>query len=302
MNNSSFPFLKIFLLVLFIINFFSSSIIAPPGPPSTPTELLISTNLTFIPADNITICNITVIPIDSFGNEVDALINVISSLNGSYLLDMNGNWILQPKRVICQTVNHKINISFKSRSEGIANITIMAGSCINYTEIEVISPIIFSINYTLKQGWNLISFPTINFEFAEDFLQSCDAIDVIAKWDAENQTYIVHPREGPNNFKIENGEGYFVYAIDNVSYKVEGYLFPNTTIYLSKGWNIIGWKGGNITAEEMFDLLPDCDCIVKWDNVNQQWIIHPREGPNNFVIERGEGIFIHLNKESILNL
>jgi len=66
--------------------------------------------------------------------------------------------------------------------------------------------------FTLKTGYNLISLPRSkeSITTAEELAQDVPNCVAVWKWDASAQSWVGHPKGGPNNFAVEVGAAYLI--------------------------------------------------------------------------------------------
>ncbi|OYT29235.1 MAG: hypothetical protein B6U94_07800, partial [Thermofilum sp. ex4484_79] len=157
----------------------------------------------------------------------------------------------------------------------------------------------------LYPGWNLVSLPLDtgsnidSYILANMFDGKCR---YVSRWDPVQQKFITYiPGVSPSEyvFNISIGTGYFVYVSDSVSSSINGTTVTSIDIRLVRGWNIIGWPLGNLTASELANIIGDkTRYISKWDPVNDRFItyipgISPKE--YDFEVRPGEGYFIYVD-------
>lgn len=73
----------------------------------------------------------------------------------------------------------------------------------------------------------------------------------------------------------------------------------NVTIY--QNWNSIGWYHDYpTTAESLGDNITGCTLILLFEEETQTFLTHIVGTPwENFVIERGDGLFLYATEESV---
>ena len=273
--------------------------------------------------------NITVDPVEAIaGIQFDILFNsslltankvTYGGIFGSNYFFLNGsinNENGSIKRIACimvPTNNGTMNagnvavIEFTAIKDGWSNINltnVLIGAPDGYavpitiqnTSIEIL----YKYSIYLSKGWNLITIPVKNNFTAETLGQCIGTCDTIAAWNATLQQYVVHPiGTGINDFEIEDGIAYFIHVTDNVTFNITGELLQNVTVSIKPGWNMIGWIGNSINAEQFASEIIGCDTVVKWETTTQQFIPHPVGTMiQNFEISRGMGLFIHASQES----
>ncbi len=161
-------------------------------------------------------------------------------------------------------------------------------------------------NITLKAGWNLITIPFKNNWTAKTLGENITNCSIIAKWNAtmqQFQSYLVGISPDIFDFEIEDGKGYFVYVLNNTLLHIEGIEISNVSVPLHIGWNLIGWfKNETTTASSLGQNITNCSIISKWNASLQQYesyLVGTSPTKFDFKIERGMGIFIYTNEESI---
>ncbi len=156
--------------------------------------------------------------------------------------------------------------------------------------------------FTLRQGWNLITIPVQHTYTAETLGHAIPLCDTIVMWDVVNQSYLAHPvGTAVHDFVIQDGIGYFVHVTGDTTFSVTGVLIENISIAIQPGWNLIGWANIiNATAETIGESIINCDTVLGWDVIAQEYVGHPMGTPiHNFNVAMGQGLFIHANSESI---
>ncbi len=160
----------------------------------------------------------------------------------------------------------------------------------------------FEQSFNFFMGWNLITIPLSLGWTAATLGGTIDQCTVVCRFNASTQAYITHVVGIPyNEFLIQDGVGYFVYVTTNSSLNVTGYPLESVSVPIKTAWNLIGWYheyattagslGGNIT---------NCTVVCNFNASTQSYTTHVVGIPyNDFVVERGEGLFIYTNEESI---
>ncbi len=164
---------------------------------------------------------------------------------------------------------------------------------------------VITVQYSSKplyKGWNLITIPLSLGWTAATLGNTIDHCTVVCRFNASTQTYTTHVVGIPyNEFPIQDGVGYFVYVTTNSSLNVTGYPLESVSVPIKTAWNLIGWYheyattagslGGNIT---------NCTVVCNFNASTQSYTTHVVGIPyNDFVVERGEGLFIYTTVESI---
>ena len=184
------------------------------------------------------------------------------------------------------------------------------------TPAEAILCVKYIHNYTLYNGWNMLTIPVLNESIrnAEElgqFLnqQGCN-VTVIVKFDASKQEYVsrVIGIVG-ENFTITPGEGYWIFAKLNEgeqkNFSIEGCLIEKINISLYVGYNLIGWANiENTTAKQLGEKenISNCTKVGRWRAWNQTWAPEYIIGypPGNFNISIGDAVFIFRKEGGII--
>jgi len=155
---------------------------------------------------------------------------------------------------------------------------------------------------SLSDGWNLITIPSNHTWTAETLGQNITGCTVVTRLDCNTQTFTTHVVGAPwDDFPIENGIGYYVYTIGNTNFTVTGELMYSVVNTLYPGWNMLGWfHPFNTTAEKLGRLIENCSVVIIFETKNQTFYTHVVGTPHdNFIIERGMGLFIYTTEASI---
>ena len=160
----------------------------------------------------------------------------------------------------------------------------------------------YQVTYHLKAGWNLITIPIEHTYTAESLGQAITNCDTIAEWNVTNQDYETHPVGAPglNNFAIQDGYAYFVHVTTDTTFIVNGTPITPPTVDLQPGWNMIGYTTWQTTtAENIGNSIENCDTIMQWNPITQQYVGHPIGTPvHDFTVNTGHGLFIHVTQQS----
>jgi len=161
------------------------------------------------------------------------------------------------------------------------------------------------INFSLLNGYNLITIPFINAscDTAAHLSSEIPYCTHVYDWVGANQTYDTFiTGVGGVNFDIQMGKAYLIAISHNTSWNVSGTLGTswNVTLYNytgpGTGYNYIGWlQPTNILAEDLGNMLTNCDVVMRMDTLNDSWETHSMgTGSNNFLITRGMGVNVRL--------
>lgn len=164
-------------------------------------------------------------------------------------------------------------------------------------------------NLDFKPGWNLFSFCS---ELTEtDLLTVFSEINgkyrYIMQWDKTTQAFDIYsPRSLVKPFSdLDDNESYFIYMLEPYSFKPEGIEAGAESRLLVEGWSTPSYPYRFPTLIEtmILSIKPDLRYIMKWNTNNQAFDIYsPRALIQPFYdIKMGEGQFIYMIKENILN-
>ena len=178
------------------------------------------------------------------------------------------------------------------------------------TKTQEIPPGVEAITLSFKTGYNLFSIPPFELLYDDNFnpIQYVDAKMVldkagvdseIYKWIDENQQWgnsCKYDLRDVDNFNLEIGKGYFLYAPNEVEYTVRGNygIYQSTSISLDfyAGYNLVSPyipQNSLSSLDILIDMNDDQIQIYKFDKDSQSWV----SGELGFNIEIGEGYFIY---------
>jgi hypothetical protein len=157
--------------------------------------------------------------------------------------------------------------------------------------------------YPLYEGWNVITVPVDGDYTAESLGKNISGCTVIIGFNGSDQTFTSHVVGTPHdNFPLTVGNGYFIYMSKNTTCTVEGIMVDTISLPLYTGWNLIGWYQGTTTdANTLGQVIPGTTVITMFDAESQQFISHvitKGEPWDNFIIERGMGLFLYTTQDS----
>ena len=124
-------------------------------------------------------------------------------------------------------------------------------------------PTVWSV---LHKGWNMWSIPVkVDGLTAMSLLNLVGGAGRIVTWLDETtglqHSYIAGWTSG--DFPILQGEGYYVYATQDVSFKLVGDRFGTTSVALQKGWNLIGYNSlHGVKASELLGMVTGCNARI----------------------------------------
>lgn len=165
------------------------------------------------------------------------------------------------------------------------------------TEIATANPGNISFQFSLNEGWNLITIPVENNYLASDLAENISGCSMISWFDAEFQilrTYIVGVPA--YDFPIQDGFGLFVLLENDTEFTVEGEELTGITIDLVEGFNLLGWyESSSNTASSIFNSIAGCINVSVFDAVNQVDKSYRSPSDPDFVISRGMGYWVEIN-------
>jgi hypothetical protein len=165
-------------------------------------------------------------------------------------------------------------------------------------------PIMIDINNSCIPfliGWNLITIPDENNWFASDLANNITNCLSVSGWNASLQTYETYiPGVPPSDFKIQDGCGYFVDVNQTSLLDVNGSNISDFNVSLLIGWNLIGWYHEyNTTASSIAENITGCLSVSCWNASVQTYDTYIAGVlPSDFVIGRGMGLFVDVDKSS----
>lgn len=183
-------------------------------------------------------------------------------------------------------------------------------------------------DYSLKQGFNFVSFPFLisNSESrtAASLLKTLnevygDALYSISKfngnWKVVGQNAVLYDN---NDFQLLPGQGYVIKASRNVDISIVGQPVQlesdtdNAPILFNAGWNLVGLYGSNVksyTAESLIDGINNyeeidftTDNVSKWDSSVQKYEGLQKEFENGVPMVYGFDFPIELQKAYFIKI
>ena len=158
---------------------------------------------------------------------------------------------------------------------------------------------LFTVSF--YQNWNLLTIPFEHTWTAETLGENITGCMVVVMFNESSQTFLTHVVGIPyDDFPILDGVGYFVYLTEDNYLNASGLpvLEVNVTIY--KKWNLVGWYHNYpTTAESLGQNISGCSVFIMFNAITQTFLTHVVGTPHdNFIIERGMGLFIYTDEAS----
>ncbi|HEC76796.1 MAG TPA: hypothetical protein ENI33_06020 [Thermoplasmatales archaeon] len=158
---------------------------------------------------------------------------------------------------------------------------------------------VFSHEYSLQKGWNLITLPIKTGYNASLLYKDIRKCLIILKWNSSKQNFELYVPSSPYDFEIENGHGYLIAVENNTKFTLTGISVGNVSIPLYIGWNMLGWfKENEITASSIYENITGCQIVLKWNNSKDDFDLYV-PGLSDFIIKRGDGFLVAVSEESI---
>ena len=206
-----------------------------------------------------------------------------------------------------------------SLGDGSANVTTQNASCTYYapgshtvvltvedstgassstSKVITVSPATFTVN--LKRGWNLVSFPVVNYTIKASSLGAFGATDVAAfnaSFQSYDEYYNMSFSTSAYDFTLRPDLGYFIKCDRDSSFDVVGSAPVGRSVSLCHGWNLAGWcTYDHSTASSIVALLPNGQTVARFDASGQSFDVFA-EGLStpiyDFGMQPGEGYFIN---------
>jgi hypothetical protein len=154
------------------------------------------------------------------------------------------------------------------------------GKAILGTRLVILTTSDTACNITLKEGWNLVSFPCISTQLDRDLflmnftlssIRAYDASDTVDPWKSYNPSlpsYVVQDLD-----TISKSKGYWMHSYNDTIFYRNGSLTKPTFISLKKGWNLIGMP--NVTTINTYDafvsIIPYFDYVFLYNASDDDW-------------------------------
>ena len=182
-------------------------------------------------------------------------------------------------------------------TSNIANVNIaVINSDMIYTEI------------LLETGWNQITIPVENtlYSMASSLSDNITGCLQVSYWNntiVQYQSWLVGISDPVDDYPILSGRSYFVSLNMNSILQISGFPISSVSVPLGAGWNMIGWfNESSTTASSLGDNITGCLQVSYWNNTMgqyQSWLVGISDPTDDYVINRGMGVFVSVNMASI---
>jgi hypothetical protein len=201
-------------------------------------------------------------------------------------------------------VKERVNGSYYEALNGTDGLEVIEGQLWWYSDVRhvTVDPGTLTHDFSVKEGWNLITLPIDSSWTAEDLGSNITDCTLVARFNATSQEFFTHIVGIPwDDFPIEKGVGYFVYVTSTNMESTTGAPFTSVSVPIYPGWNLIGWPyRSNTTAETLGDSLTDCTMVIMFNDTTKEFATHVVGTPyNDFSIHRGMGLFVFTTGASI---
>jgi hypothetical protein len=139
-----------------------------------------------------------------------------------------------------------------------------------------------------------IAFANSGITDAESLVQAILNCTCVWQWDATLQNWVGHPKGGPNNFALIDGNAYLVACTAAGSFDANG-PWAAAAFALKARYNLItlpSTKSALTTAEQLARDIPNCTGVWRWSVAAQNWVSHPKGGPNDFGVAVGDVLLV----------
>jgi hypothetical protein len=189
----------------------------------------------------------------------------------------------------------------------------MEGNVLSYSSAPA-KRVVYTIN--LSKGYNIISLPVLNGSFTASSLLTAigSAAQSIFMFNATSQIWVSYDKNLVDfgipqpDFPIFKDVGYFVYVSQDSSFTVSGIdNFFNRSIWLSRGYNLVGWT--SLASSNVTTAFMNFNCVESVSMFNatvQRYISYDRKVAEfgipqpDFKVVPGQGYFVFANKEESL--
>lgn len=106
------------------------------------------------------------------------------------------------------------------------------------------------------------------------------------------------------DFELEAGVGYILASPEYEGpVTLSGVPIENATVTLEKGWNLLGYiKDEPATLESIYNSIPHCNIVLKWDYSKEDFILYVPGVPSEFgdvEVNKGEAFLVAVTQESV---
>ncbi|MCK4445188.1 MAG: hypothetical protein KAW09_11630, partial [Thermoplasmata archaeon] len=152
----------------------------------------------------------------------------------------------------------------------------------------------------LEKGWNLISLPLKPFDTnISEVLRSIDGIYDMIRFYDPNETadpwksyYSFKPSVFNDLSSINRRMGFWIHVLNSTVLEVNGTHYRSTEIYLSTGWNLIGYPSlKDQKVEEVFAGIPLLE-IEGYDNGTEPYLLQHID--NSTYMTPGRGYWVRV--------
>jgi len=161
----------------------------------------------------------------------------------------------------------------------------------------------FKITIPLTAGWaNYVSLPYFNsYTDAASLFNDIPNCAAVKRWDNATGSYQAWNGVRGNDFPIVEGEGYIINVSTNSIWIVVGSHDPAFQQPLTAGWaNIVSipYNTTAATVSDLFNQVPNCAAIKRWDNASGSYQAWNGVRGINFNITPGEALIINVSTAS----
>jgi hypothetical protein len=164
-----------------------------------------------------------------------------------------------------------------------------------------VNVVIVPYTISLKQGWNLVSYPVVNTTLMASDLAGTGVMIVasynIGTGDYDAYNTISSPPE--YDISMSTDVGYFVYCTTDTSIVVYGRNPSDRSVTINPGWNLVGWSSfTSSTAKAVCNQpsLSGVQIIAKYNAITGDYDAYAENSSPDefdFVMHDGEGYFIY---------
>ena len=110
--------------------------------------------------------------------------------------------------------------------------------------------------------------------------------------------YTSYWRTSAVDFRLDKGQGFFMYCDKEVVINISGTLPANNATTLLKGWNVFGLTQNDTTAEGILSRTVGGKVIVIKDDVTGKYKAKIKGYGSDFDVERLKGIYIYTDRDT----